>query len=94
MKSIPICGAGGVPHVDCVPHRELNDTVIWFCLAMPIFTILTKLTFVLLKVSLYKKLIGLLPAPEGCSKDEDGSLSTTEVFFVSKTIMPSILHQC
>ena len=30
VKSIPICGAGGVPHVDCVPHRELNDTVIPF----------------------------------------------------------------
>jgi len=56
VKSIPICGAGGVPHVDCVPHRELNDTV-----------------------SLYKKLMALLPAPEGCSKDEEGSLSTTEV---------------
>ena len=28
VKSIPICGAGGVPHVDCVPHKELNDTVI------------------------------------------------------------------
>ena len=39
------------------------------------------------KVSLYKKLLALLPAPEGCSKDEEGSLSTTEVFFsANKTI--------
>jgi len=55
VKTIPICGAGGVPHVDCVPHKELNDTV-----------------------SLYKKLMTLLPSSEGCARDES-SLSTTEV---------------
>jgi len=55
VKSIPICGAGGVPHVDCVPHKELNDTV-----------------------SLYKKLMALLPESKGCAKEED-SLSTTQV---------------
>ena len=44
--------------------------------------LLTKMTLMLLlKVSLYKKLMAMLPAPEGCSKDEEGSLSTTEVFF-------------
>lgn len=52
------------------------------CLSITILMILTKMTLMLLlKVSLYKKLMALLPAPEGCSKDEEGSLSTTEVFF-------------
>ena len=68
--------------MDCVPHRELNDTVILSCLSMTSLTILTSM---LLKVSLYKKLMALLPTPEGCSKDEEGSLSTTEVFFTHWT---------
>ena len=67
--------------MDCVPHKELNDTVILFGSSMTSLMILTKMTLMPLKVSLYKKLMALLPAPEGCSKDEKGSLSTTEVFF-------------
>ena len=75
VKSIPICGAGGVPHVDCVPHRELNDTVISLIFHNLSFVIYVK---ILSKVSLYKKLMALLPASEGCAKEE-GSLSTTQV---------------
>ena len=75
VKSIPICGAGGVPHVDCVPHRELNDTVISHIFHNLSFVIYVK---ILSKVSLYKKLMALLPASEGCAKEE-GSLSTTQV---------------
>ena len=75
VKSIPICGAVGVPHCDCVPHRELNDTVISHIFHNLSFVIYVK---ILSKVSLYKKLMALLPASEGCAKEE-GSLSTTQV---------------
>ena len=75
VKSIPICGAGGVPHVDCVPHKELNDTVISHILHNLSFVIYVE---ILSKVSLYKKLMALLPESKGCAKEED-SLSTTQV---------------
>ena len=75
VKSIPICGAGGVPHVDCVPHKELNDTVISHILHILSFVIYVE---ILSKVSLYKKLMALLPESKGCAKEED-SLSTTQV---------------
>jgi len=55
-NSIPICGASGRPHHDCVPHRELNDTV-----------------------TLYKRVMSMLPAGgEGCAREE-ARVSTGQV---------------
>ena len=85
--------------MDCVPHRELNDTVILFCIIND-YDDFDNLddddeydrNMYFLKVSLYKKLMALLPAPEGCARDEESSLSTTEVFLKPTMIKRKSFH--